>query len=363
MSNQDERIAVINGLRGLAILGVIYHHLFWEITFPGSSLYEISGYQIPTTFFLSNGWMAVNVFFILSGFVLYYPYATQRRNLENIADITYFYQRRALRLYPLFILNVLVCILFLKQLPADEAFIKFLEMASGIFHFTAWLPSINWVLWSLGIEIWFSVLFPLVVILLRRFGWLSIILMVGWLALMIRYYGSTLGYQSPYINPVKDNIFGRLDDFLVGMFICHLFVSGSIKRPVTLFILGIVTLLISCIVWDLIAMNRVGPWIEALAHNGIQLATAGIMLGLLGSKNLWLTWLFELRAIQVLGMMTYSLYVWHGVSLFILKDQRSPVMLGAYFFLLLALSTLTYRYVEFRSVKDWRKLFLIKSKS
>ena len=49
-------------------------------------------------FFLSYGWIGVQLFFVLSGFVLYLPFARGRAKLETGADWKKFYLRRAARL-------------------------------------------------------------------------------------------------------------------------------------------------------------------------------------------------------------------------------------------------------------------------
>ncbi len=64
------RLAEINGLRGIAILAVVWHHLSFALVPTPPHLWGM-----PTEPVLWNGWMGVNLFFILSGFVLYLPYA------------------------------------------------------------------------------------------------------------------------------------------------------------------------------------------------------------------------------------------------------------------------------------------------
>jgi peptidoglycan/LPS O-acetylase OafA/YrhL len=57
-------------------------------------------------------------------------------------------------------------------------------------------------------------------------------------------------------------------------------------------------------------------------------------------------------------MMCYSLYVWHVLLMpRLLAGHIDAVHLAYYAVALLALSVLTYRYVEFRAEPDWRKLF------
>ncbi|RQS08467.1 acyltransferase family protein [Burkholderia sp. Bp8991] len=72
------RLAEINGLRGIAILAVVWHRLSFVLVPTPPRLWGT-----PTELVLWNGWMGVNLFFILSGFVLYLPYAAGKRSFTG----------------------------------------------------------------------------------------------------------------------------------------------------------------------------------------------------------------------------------------------------------------------------------------
>src|SRR5690349_10921917 len=87
-----ERLGVINGLRGLAILAVMAHHF-------KSHLEPLIGPYLPGTSLslsplIANGWTGVNLFFILSGFVLFLPYASGTRAMTSVHDAVTFYRHR-----------------------------------------------------------------------------------------------------------------------------------------------------------------------------------------------------------------------------------------------------------------------------
>jgi peptidoglycan/LPS O-acetylase OafA/YrhL len=102
------KIGAVNGLRGVAILMVVLHHLF----IPYAGRYPLHPGEIDPNglfaTFITDAWLGVNIFFVLSGFVLYLPCRLERRKIEGLADFRTFYQHRAQRLLPLYFIVVFV---------------------------------------------------------------------------------------------------------------------------------------------------------------------------------------------------------------------------------------------------------------
>ena len=107
---QGPRIGFTNGLRGLSILAVIYHHMFAERTPAGTGAIRVGGLTLLPYAPLANGFLGVNLFFILSGFVLYLPYASGRRTMARGEDYRRFYVHRFQRIMPLYYLFVAVAL-------------------------------------------------------------------------------------------------------------------------------------------------------------------------------------------------------------------------------------------------------------
>ncbi|MFQ5466486.1 MAG: acyltransferase family protein [Thermodesulfobacteriota bacterium] len=367
-----KKIDVINGLRGFAILWVIFFHLFYSNVPAGRFPVSLGGVDLFPIAFLGHGWVGVNLFFILSGFVLYLPYAEGRRKLASAADAAAFYGHRAARLLPLYYLSILLSMFFFFDiLHRDaQALRNLLLMVTATFNFTRdmWFPKYNGVLWSIGIEIWFSLLFPVLLLLGRRLGLVRLFVVVAAIGLATRFLGVIYWEHFPidslHFNPIKDSVLGRMDDFVLGMLAAGLYVKRLRPRPLAypapLFFAGVVLVALGCNLWDYHHLERLHwaavPFLSNLFHAGFAL----IMVSLLSMEGGAVRFVFTNRPVQVIGMMCYSLYVWHQMTIYaVIRDNEYTAFnLTAYFAVLFAIAGITYRYVEFGR-KDLRALFLL----
>jgi peptidoglycan/LPS O-acetylase OafA/YrhL len=346
LTGSTKKIASVNGLRGLAICAVVMHHSF-------SYFAVASGVGKPM---LTNGWLGVNLFFLLSGFVLYLPYADGQRPI----DAKDFYRRRFLRLAPLFFFACLISTAFSAKpfaLSAVALFSGLYALAPGTFF-----PEQNWVLWSLGIEIYFSIVFPFVAFLLRRHAALTVVLGII-LSLIVQAVGFKLGYRQ-YLDWISASLPGRIDEFLLGMLAAHLWARQQ-NIPYSKFCspLGCALLVTAMLGFDEWTAGFAWRFVGAIL---LLLADVGFFLVLMGalrqgrSSHVLTSW-----PLQVLGLMCYSIYVWHGILLVHLfpnvETDTSTTLkwYPIYLCMLFGISAMTYRYIEFRSSDDWRRLFLL----
>lgn len=218
-SGKKMRTTYIDVLRGVAILGVLFHHFFFDRIAGFSTYNETSIFGI-TPFLINNGWLGVNLFFILSGMVLYRPSI-----ILSINSVVNYYRLRCLRIWPLYFLFI-----FFITIIGNQGLTKFgiytVLLLSGIHDLipSYWMPeNVCWVFWSLGVEILFSAILPALLFAAGRLGFWNVFTAILILTFLYRSVADHVwfelypDYTNNFINPFKDNIFGRLDDFFIGM--------------------------------------------------------------------------------------------------------------------------------------------------
>lgn len=362
--NNLKKLAVINGLRGYAILGVIYFHVLGVFfNRPGWVTYYIFDIPVFPLTYLGHGWLGVDLFFILSGFVLYLPYATKSRELTTKSELWGFYKNRAARLFPLYYTLLIISVVFIVRWSHiyDSAFWKeMLLMFTFTFNFTkaTFIPQSNYVLWSLGVEVLFSLIFPILIWGIAKRGVVKFSLIVFYFSFIVRMVSCWYPEYNvaPHLNMIKDSIFGRLDDFIVGMLICHWFVIGwkqawFEKYSILLFLFSIVIITLGCYFSDYVSLGLLPTYYEPAINTVFQLGFGSLTLSLLHMSKNPLRYLFTNNFLQLCGMMCYSLYLWHGNMQMMFMADRSPVRVLVFLVFLFSLSFLTYRYIEFGNKK------------
>jgi peptidoglycan/LPS O-acetylase OafA/YrhL len=157
-------IPTLDGLRGIAIILVMLHHFTYYRPTSGIDA------QIASVLFF--GWAGVDLFFVLSGFLITGILLDTR---DSKRYFTTFYARRTLRIFPLYYLVLFVAFVVLPKFPAVHAVVSG-EVALLPPQWPYWLYLTNvsiadrgwahgWVdvAWSLAIEEHFYLVWPLVI--------------------------------------------------------------------------------------------------------------------------------------------------------------------------------------------------------
>jgi peptidoglycan/LPS O-acetylase OafA/YrhL len=101
-----KQIDSLTGLRGIAAVYVLLYHYF-----------EGQKMTNPITTFLAHGYLSVDIFFVLSGFVMALNYGKIFRLKITISSFLWFLGRRLARVYPLYIAATLLACIVLRLIP------------------------------------------------------------------------------------------------------------------------------------------------------------------------------------------------------------------------------------------------------
>lgn len=351
-----DRLAVINGLRGVAITLVICFHLLLG-TLPKQGLsVDFFGAAISLSPLLTNGWTGVNLFFILSGFVLFLPYAADPGRMSEFSERMRFYRRRFWRLAPLFYLASVIAWVLVAARHGNARVEDLLSVLSLEFTLDPqrFAPPFNPALWSIGVECVFSALFPLLVVAARRAGMARLVAAVLVLALAARLVGIHRfpALQGATLN--SDAFVCRLDEFVLGMMLARLHVEGRLPaRAGRWAFAGAVLIAAAWIGFDLVLRGSLPPLARAGLNDVLDAGLCALVYAAL-KPGTRLAAALSWSPLQGLGVMCYSLYVWHGPLLQLIAPDRAamtpaalavavPLFLAA----TLAVAALSYRLVEF----------------
>ncbi|MFD5599908.1 acyltransferase family protein [Leucobacter sp. NPDC058333] len=225
------RLDSLDYLRGLAALGImLYHVASWTF-----------GDQPADTFSGRIGTYGVSIFYVLSGLTLQHVYFSQMTDMRSVRQ---FFVRRVFRIFPLLWLVTIIAIVLSRTAP--DPFDLFLNL-TGLFGFVSWDTYFSAGVWSIGNELVFYALFPIIVLAARsRAGLWVVGAVLGGLYLYFAFIGidpseSMTDEWSTYINPLNQAFL-----FYCGFLIGHLLhsvrlskvvVHGSLWGGIALFIL------------------------------------------------------------------------------------------------------------------------------
>ncbi len=229
----------LDGLRGCAALMVLVHHYGLVASFEPQKMTALDGLVRRLLFF---GWTGVDLFFVLSGFLITSILLASR---NDPSYYKLFYTRRALRILPLY---YLVAVIGIYILPVLGAIGQALAGDAHINQIWIWTYTVNigmlWgryfgsldVLWSLAIEEQFYIFWPLLVHRLKpkTLGFAAFLLMGLGLAIRIVWIlrGPVVAVQTAATDSHKCSL--RAKSVLLRQHIVNLIPMGDCRRAAKL---------------------------------------------------------------------------------------------------------------------------------
>jgi peptidoglycan/LPS O-acetylase OafA/YrhL len=295
------RLSQLDGLRGLAILGVLANHF---LPFPGS---------------YHCGWLGVNLFFVLSGFLITRILLEQRQMVEVggsvLRSLGIFYARRALRIFPLYYFTLAVLWTCDFQQSRDNAWwlaTYTYNIRTAVFGFSQTYDHF----WSLCVEEQFYLVWPGLVLTLSprflgKFLGATFLLAPAW-----RVGCMFLGTHTRF--PLYAATFACLDCLAAGALLAH-FEGRPIAWPRFLGGCRAVGLGLMA-VWLLVSMlARPRTWhqvpVEWVFGNTAMAVFFAWVVGRAaeGCHGDWGA-LLRMRWLSYLGTISYSVYVLHNFA-------------------------------------------------
>ena len=335
----------IDGLRCIAVMSVVFYHA--QLT-------------IFDKYFFSGGFIGVDIFFVISGYLITSIILKELLETGNFS-FKYFYERRARRLLPALLFIILVSIPFgwayfypIELVNFSKSILYSLGFISNFYFYNSGLeygspegilkPFLH--MWSLSIEEQYYVLFPiLLLVIFRHFRkYLFQILIVSILISLIYAEWSSKKYFSYTFYFIQT----RAWELLCGSILAYIEIKFNPKRCEN----NILNEVLPIIGFFLIGFSFVS-FNDQTFHPSFltTIPIIGVMLILwFANKSNLATSILSQKLFVGIGLVSYSLYLWHYVIFSFAKniDILFDTNLGKVILILISiiLSVLTFFLIE-----------------
>lgn len=330
---KSHRLGVIDGLRGIAIVVVVWFHA-WQQSWLGFN-FESRGLPINLQPVVETGFLGVSLFFFISGFVIGLPFIEASLQGRPPPSLTDFYWRRFLKIVPSYWLNLAVCLALGVTAYASFAVLLNDAIVHLFFVHNWWFDSrmtINGVLWTLAIEVQFYLIAPFLLRLFLRFPLFTFLAVVS-LANLYRFLNFTT--DSLLLDYRMEQLPGNIDLFMIGILAAYVYVRVSEKRPELAAKTGRWTLLaMAGALAAIVLVNfcysvRFNDPGDAFSAWQMRYRTfLGASFGLLAVGSLFAApWWKKALAnpfLLFMAAISYNLYLWHDVVLLVSERSRFP---------------------------------------
>ena len=299
----SRRIPELDAIRGAAVLIVIVHHL-----------YLTTGTRWD--WFLEHGWMAVDLFFLLSGYLITTIIITHDSGTKFFRS---FYVRRSLRIWPIYYLSLLTILLLTFVWSGAPPFapgsllryLTFTQETPLYWSAAAHSHPLLGHFWSLAVEEQFYLFWPLIVVIVGRKGMIPACLALIGLAIAARCAGLH-----------RHLLISRCDALAGGAMLAMLTLHG---RKSVLPVLGFAAVILA----SLLSLVSYAVFVDRsiLHQDALLLFVTPSLFGLLGMviclQGHPLLAVLRNRALCYCGTISYGIYVYHWI-IYLILDRAVP---------------------------------------
>lgn len=334
-TGNTDLIKPLTSIRFFAALAVVLYH-------SGAAFVAASPHiAAPIKILLLNGYLGVTFFFVLSGFILQ---ATYRGRIATAEQVKRFGIARFARLYPVYLLTVLAMLPF-APLKGWNDVPQFL-----LLHW--WIPNgalgwNNWNMptWTLSVEFFFYLCFPLLSRSAEGLGNGALLSMIAALLAFAAITGSSALIDNQFAlfawmkwTPVP---LLRLPEFLIGILVAELHLRNR-KLPIPAWPIALL------LVAGLCTSNA--PRLAAFATT----MSALLILAIAGDRRSRFARALSVRWLVLLGGASYALYLVHQPVHFAVLEALGPAktMIMLQYPILIAVSIALFLFYE-EPVREW----------
>ena len=320
-------------LRVLCVFMIAWYHI-WQQSWL-TPYFSAGGLTLDFYPWVRAGYMFVDLMLLLSGFLLYLPWAN-----GDPPDTRRFLLRRARRILPSYWLCLAVMLAFAladpdfsdgPRLAKDLA--AHLTFTHNLFQLSYTLSRLNVVLWTLAVEVQFYLLLPALAPAFKKRPLLCYLAMTGAALSFRNLWTGQMADTTLFVNRLPN----MLDVYANGMLAAHLYAKLAREHDRRALIAALGTLLCVAGAFGVIRVIRAQSYqygdYEALRHGQLDrrwlLSASGAAFLLGGSLSYGpVRRLLSNRAVRFLSGVTFNFYIWHQWLAVRLKEWRIPPYLA-----------------------------------
>lgn len=331
----------LNGIRFIAAFLVIIHHIEqFKHIFQLPSYWSSDAFI--TKFIMIVGGQGVNLFFVLSGFLITYLLLAEENKIRTIS-IKKFYIRRILRIWPLYILIVSLSLFvfphidalsipgFPREIVQSNIKIKILLylffFANLVLAFFGAIPYASQT-WSIGTEEQFYLVWPVVIRFIKKNRLFLMISIVVFYNITKLFLHSHISAFVPFHNIFQAFWSGfKIDNMAIGGFFAVLLFKKSPVFLIKLFNNQLIFYVALFFVLINFLFGMYYPYINNIIYSGCY----GIIIyNFAGNKQIKIS--LENKILNSLGNISYGLYMLHPIAIvLVIKTALKFSVLTNYF--------------------------------
>lgn len=297
------RVHSLDILRGIAVIGVLFRHMYLPI--------ESSHLDTLLLYLHEIGWMGVDLFFVLSGFLVSGLLFKEYKKTGKVS-VKRFLIRRGLKIYPSFYFFIATtCLYQLMRFKPLNPYTILAEILYVQNYFSGlWNHS-----WSLAVEehFYLSIIVIFVLLQWKKDNLTKLPYILAFILLLCTVLRTFYILNNSLI-PLNKELYlthFRIDSLIFGVLISYInyYHKSFIKKLFsTTWMIFIITILISpCIIFP----NFTSNFMFCIGFTILYLAFGALILWVIQNEILYTPKNFLNKILRKIGIYSYSIYLWH----------------------------------------------------